>query len=798
MAAPLGPPGLPAPAAAAPAPAAAPAAPAQLQQPQVFQPHTRRGARRNVRGDFGNEQQPGQGNYPGASTHRVLQNAWEQLATTQPCNPAAPNVMPGLPADVLNAPADEQCLLAVKHTVEQASQRVQRNDRRSIRLPRVGDQNPIASGELANFPADQSRPYWAKKCLDRARQMYTSAIAKLRRVVELAGEQVQDNPQFIVSMALVYSTIGVDSQIPRQNKQSALWLVYMAYRLIRDTEMNPRAPMIADPAGGAAPVANPLRIQEDRDYIAVMGTRRLEPNRLGLGPFEAAGAPRLTGPARPKQLYEVVTSADARNGGAAGSSADEVPDMAQCLENVHLNFPPPTVPQPPPGAQDAAAAQQSPQPRLESWALLGQAYPPGLSPFPQMPANYTPIFFPTGHSANNEVPARPPYVQGPLQPLVGHPDPETTAYWDARTACAMLKTKERRLEEIALRAGMRDAAEAEQRMRMQHPERPLPAAVDQLPLRYWPGGPVAVSAAAPMQLPPAAEDARVALLPPTYTKAPGPARAARIDPVAAYVRRPGNAPPRTSLVRPQVPVERRRVPTGSVYPYGAPPSAEPVDVQPDEMVLLPETRRAAMLQHALFQLDAPRTQWQVQRGQAGLLTEEPSDFPQARWGDAKPHAGLRRRQLDGRMDPAHRGWAAYGNPFLLAQPVPPRIPQTPAQRERAWQVRTLQQGAGAAAGVAGRTRGRGAAAAAGDQPPHVRADAVPIGPLLVDPLYGRDVDHVPSRAYAQEMQRRLADPATPQIDKPRWLWFIRTDQVAVDGTNTWGLDYMWPGIMEMV
>ena len=741
---------------------------------QVFQPRTRRAGRAPVRGDFGPVAPDPQNLYPAQGAHVALQDAFNQLANSQPCNPNAAGVMPGLPAEVMNAPPGEQCILAVKHTVEQASRNIRTADQRSIRLPRVGDNDPMANGQLAQWPADRSRPFYAKKCLDRAMQMYQSAGGKLRKIVEANGQNATTHPQFAVSLALAFSVTPNNAQLPRQNKQSALWLLYMAYRLIRDVEMNPRPPQ------GADGQPNPMRATEDSDYKMVMGTRRMLPNRLGLGPqaeaLQQAGAAPLTGPNRPIALYGQITSDDARDGAAAGTPADEVPAMAQCLENLHLNFPPPTAQVP-----AAPANPQQAPPRIDSWAALGEPYPAGRSPFPQLPANYVPIFFPSGRSMNGEAPARPPYNPNLPQPLVGEPDPVATPFWDARYAVAMLKTHTRRLEEIALQAEQKGIAEVEEQARKVDPQAPIVPMADQLPLRYWPGGPEAVTAENPTHLPAAAKDAGLAILPgPFYTRQPGPIQTVRIDPATAFARRPGNQPPRSTIVRAGNPAERNRVPTGSIFPYGAPPSSLPTPVDPNSLVGLNEARRTAMIQHALYQLDGPRTEWQTNHLPRETWTTPPAGnlVPGARWGDAAPAAGLRRRLLDGRMDASHRGWAAYVNPIQVAQPVEPPPDNRPfAQR---WATRT---------GQGPNTRGR--------ERPQVAADSVPIGPLLVDPLFGATPQNVPSRAGAQEIMQRYADPNTPAQNKPRWLCFVRTNQVRVEGTNSFGLDFLWPGLVPI-
>ena len=339
--------------------------------------------------------------HPRAGSTCLPPNKWNQLTNAQAWNPTASQAMPEYDR-------------AVHHVPGTARFRARAADGRTGTLPRPNSEHPAATGDLAKWPANESRPAFAKKCLDRARQMYRAAEGIFRSVIEAEGAAAPSHINFRKATGLAYATTPGQPQRPRHNRQSALWLVFMAYRLVRDVEVNPRAR------------ADPMRAVEDEDYCIVMGTRHMEPNRLA-GNYANASDP----------------------GDAAANAITT--DMAQCLRNVHANFPP-NVSQPLLAAIAAAnpnaATDALIQPRFRSWANVGEPYPANESPFPGRDPTYVPIFFPSGRSA--QAPTAPPYNPADPSPPAGAPDSE--ALWDARAAATLLQTRMAQLSAIALQA----------------------------------------------------------------------------------------------------------------------------------------------------------------------------------------------------------------------------------------------------------------------------------------------------------------------------------------------------------
>ena len=207
-----------------------------------------------------------------------------------------------------------------------------------------------------------------------------------------------------------------------------------------------------------------MRAVEDEDYCLVMGTRHMEPNRL-------AG-----------------NYADASDPGDAAANAITT-DMAQCLRNVHANFPP-NVSQPLLAAIAAAnpnaATDALIQPRFRSWANVGEPYPANESPFPGRDPTYVPIFFPSGRSA--QAPAAPPYDQADPSPLAGAPDSDSEAPWDARAVAMLLETRMAQLTAIAQRAQTQRINYTASGTTPANDQCVFPMAAEALPLGDWLGG----------------------------------------------------------------------------------------------------------------------------------------------------------------------------------------------------------------------------------------------------------------------------------------------------------------------
>jgi hypothetical protein len=299
-----------------------------------------------------------------------------------------------------------------------------------------------------------SRPQAAKRHLDRARQYFWKSVGLLRKGVQLlrTAESVKGEEQKRVlkegSQALqdaqqcMYVVQSPNSQNHIPDIKTALSELYEAYKLIRDYEMNPLPPITFT---GEVNVA---RVAEDEAYWKIMGTDRMEPNRLGIGQ-EARGKWREKGywdynyypgatttPENDQLLYHNVGS-DAPQGPKDWAAyqdwkrstkrrVTEVPlsltlqyegywprvlrtDTSQALCNIHQHF---FAPVPPTGWEG----------NLLKTDILPYAVPGESNNNPRWNGQVA-LFYPSGV----------PEYGVPVCENVGE-------YWDARVACNFLKS----------------------------------------------------------------------------------------------------------------------------------------------------------------------------------------------------------------------------------------------------------------------------------------------------------------------------------------------------------------------
>lgn len=382
--------------------------------------------RRVARGDFGpavdsRQLYPRQGVY---TTLSALVDRIDQLPYCTDASQAttlndatAAGIIPNDLADALrNVPPGERCLASVKYYSNQLLEQQRQSDRRRVKLPRYGQRpEDYDVTYVALTPLQR-----AKKHLDKARQMYVSG----RSIIALALDNPQDNAARNMSRinrgrALQYSVDDANNQRPRMNSHSALYHLWQAYRYVREYEMNPPPPLNADGT------MNRDRVRQDEEYVFIMGTMRLQPNRLGIGddardiwrlegavdahyypnvPAEVVGVEqqdRGVGRATGGQLYANIDPTDehgperaqallawvAANGAVSSvtqwptsdtlaalnfPNVAEWPDAARALYDVHTHFVPPRSVPLTLGQETAAVAASRPPAPL--------AFPPYATP----------------------------------------------------------------------------------------------------------------------------------------------------------------------------------------------------------------------------------------------------------------------------------------------------------------------------------------------------------------------------------------------------------------------------------
>jgi len=747
-----------------------------------YEPLTpRREHRRLSRGDFGPAVDTGNV-FPRNSTYNTLVQLLENVDTLPYCTGEggganAATIPAELATAVATVPADQRCLASVRFFSNRLLAQQKQTDRRRVRLPRYGQPEQEWDTEYVRMtPLERAR-----KHLDKARQMYVSGRSILADGIE--GPAVPQTASKIRrGRALQYNVRDDNPQLPRPNSHSALYNLWMAYKYIRDYEMNPPPPLIHG-GGGNEMEVNPQRVQYDETYNFIMGSMRLEPNRLGIG-AEARRIWRARGVLDPNYyggeqedgqdnnyaaLYANVPS-DARRGPervlalmawltAHPTTTDvaqwpvsdqlanegfanraEWTDAARALKNVHDHFVPPRVILM--NAEEANSnntnpTQSAPALRYAPYASIDAPYESADAwPFPgviEYNNSALPVFFPTGESMQPGG-VGPPYrflAAEAAEPALGPPDPRSRPErWDARQAAEILASHVGRLHQLGSSHAL---MERKIQSDVRGSEDPSYEPPDNVPLQYWDRG----------------------------------------KPVFDFIRVPGGGvlPTPGSLgvdrhmyVRQLLPTLQRRVATvaeahgghfDTLYPLGVAPLDVPT---PTDYSRLPPQRDAQirMLMHALFLLNAPLNAWMRANLPERLWTHEPPlssrDAGSLTFGHSWPGEGYYRRTNQNMPDPAHRGWRGYMNVFQMA-------PE---------------------GGIRGRSffvpePGNAPHATTLERPADFLTNGVPMGPFQLDPLFGRAPDHIPGTAY--------------DFTTGPFYWVIRTNQITVMNENTWGLDW---------
>lgn len=249
-----------------------------------FAPLTPRGEyRRLTRGDFGPSVDSSQ-TFPQNSTYSTLSKLVDNIQDLPYCTGDTNNddqstalsssgnlvISPELAAAVANVPQQQRCLASVKYFTNKILKEQKQSDKRRVRLPKYGQPEStydVTYTKLA--PLER-----AKRHLDKARQMYLSG----RSLISMGVEGARTNAFHINrGRALQYNVQLDNKQLPRLKSSSALYNLWMGYKYIREYEMNPLPPLMPDGT------VNMERVQQDEVYNFIMGTFRLEPNRLGIG-----------------------------------------------------------------------------------------------------------------------------------------------------------------------------------------------------------------------------------------------------------------------------------------------------------------------------------------------------------------------------------------------------------------------------------------------------------------------------------------------------------------------------------
>ncbi|ALD62131.1 hypothetical protein ml_329 [Mollivirus sibericum] len=674
-------------------------------------------------------------------------------------------------------------------------------DGRRLKGPRPGEP---PSPEWSSLP----RLEQARINLNRARQLYSagarfieSGLVMAERLgFDMRPDQVQAMERLVKrGRAMQVSTEPGEAESPRLGYKCALWELYSAYVLIRDYEVNPLPPLSPDGS------PNVQRIQEDKAYEFIMGTARLEPNRLGIGqrartvwldatdgpvldpnhysdlqaapPDEEVDEPDPEGGA----LYSSVAEGDARGplvvatvkrwlsefqGWTEGQRRDmdrtTVPnasdlnpsdiiapihtDMARALLDLHANFAPPVMMLADPREQHSDPRRFPPMTVYLPHAIPGLPYPIDAWPYldvaaPEADEDRVPVFYTTGVMlpvilgevsmplAQDDL-CRPPYVHNlnGREPVLGEPD-SRLGLWDARKSCSLLCTLETRLRREAesgrqLRAALTD---------------PLPEA-DSMRLTLWDQGP-----AAP-------DSWNVLGVPPSQTV--GGARTGDRPVSTSYQARGLFARGFDGKVNLDFPI-----PLPLPGAFLVPTEALPFDVEIrapfetyemprrvdwDQLCQLGDEASLAMINHALYLLGAPTTDWQKLRGLPYWLWLDDSDLAGGATTYGRSGEGTWGRDGHGAVDPLLPGWL---------------------QRRPASATNTS---------VEGRRQCNGETFAT----PGLRvANDMPIGPLVVDPFFCELDWLTPGDDWRGPSRQALE------------AWFVMTNQATVLGQPTHGLDF---------
>jgi len=782
-----------------------------------FQPSTpRQESRRLTRGDFGLTTQPNQ-RYPQYSTYNTLSQLINNIDTLPYCTgePTVPGQIPAeLETAVANVPAEQRCLASVRYFSNRLLSDQKKLDRRRVRLPKFGQPEIDFDANYVRLDVLDK----AKKHLDKARQMYISGKSNIAQGIEL-----RNTSRINRGRALQYSVRADNRQLPKENAHSALYNLWQAYRYIRDYEMNPPPPLNADRT------MNADRVALDDKYRFIMGTMRLEPNRLGIGSEarriwrqentldgnyygaaeqEAAAEDRgysdlyanvpsmaVRGPERvqtllnwletqpPDMPIDQFPASDRLVTEMGLTNTPEWTDAARALQNIHQNFVPPRVI---PLSQAALPEPFQPPPpmRFRPYASLDEPYPlePDADGWPfdnvdRPSADYIPVFLPTGESIphirrirnnnndDNIINAEMMVDDGPPYRFLGDADPPLGVPDD--------RVRPRKWD-------ARVAAEI---------------------LASYTGRLQQVSARHALTR--RAEESRVrGSEDPDYQPPSTPLQYwTRGQLVYDYVRIPGTeyrfeqqqqqgAPPepatstrilgidRNIYVQQTTPTLEEIVNTSdqarmfhveNLYPLGIAPLDVP---RTTDYRQLPQQRdsQIRMLMHALFLLAAPLNAWMKAHLPERLWTREPPlasrDPGSLTFGASAPGDGYFRRTNQNITDPTRKGWRGYLNVFSM--------PPEGGIRGRTFQI--FPPAAAAAIEDENAMQvDQGDQQQRPERPADFLTNGVPVGPFQLDPQFGQSPDHIPGNSY--------------KYDSGLFFWVIRTNQMTVMNENTWGLDW---------
>lgn len=749
-----------------------------------YAPKSSKVARQVVRGDFGPTHNPSE-DYPDWGTFNSLDWIYNDLEDVPECGLVTEGIVDPELREILDGiPESQRCIEAMRFYSNKLLATQATEDRRKVTGPKPGE---LPSPEYEALTRMQK----AKLHLDRARQMYVAGKSILTKGIARKSKFLMSRGK-----SLQYSTEKNNLQEPRLGKKSAAYELYQGYTLIRDYEMNPPPPLDAD--GNP----NPERVEEDARYQFLMGTFRMTPNRLGLGPKVRAvwRAARILDPnfydsneeEEGQPLYKTVFPDeakgperviavkswmwdDAKEGGEDSSFVlpDEAlleqlgypnraieTDVARALRNVHQNFPPPLVP-PDEKEEEEEPRSQPPSPSTS----------PESSPSKSQKEE-------RGEDDDISLASRPlPALLYPPFALLGQPYPAGT--WPFSGVEVL-----RDYIPPFFPSGLSLRAEGGPPYYQIDPD-PLYGAPSNYPI-VWDAR-VALeemssytsrleeSASSAVRTERAQEwvargredpDFQPSFLPLTYWP-----RGKIVDWVGD-VSPPQNYIPslQTYWVNPtslsnaglsKTPYSRRFVGLDSRTRTNQTldnvieneetlsqargedtlfPYGRPINQKPQRVILTAFTKKEQrrMLQHALFLLAAPPNEWQRKHLPEYLLL---GDVPlNVPPGTNAPGDGYIGRTNHNLPNSNFVGWRGYLNPFLLAP------------------------------GIAGRTD-----ATRASRSPTLTTNDVPIGPLDLDPYFGVDVDNLPGEDYEPRVTRRV--------------WVIKTNQNSVLGDNTWGLDF---------
>jgi len=691
--------------------------------------------------------------YPRQPAQQIVHTVLQQLDKDPNCNslsnkPADPTVAQKL--DQLNVPQGQRCLASAALLFQKSLGDAKVKDRRS-----------------KEYLASLNRTQRAKKHLDRARQMYWFAVGLMRKGIDTL-RTAENHPDVSVKRRLtqegnadlnkakhlVSQTTLVNGQQHVDGKTSALKELLEAYRLVRDYEMNPLPPL------NDRGEPNVERWQEDEAYVKIMGSDRLEPNRLGIGPqaravwlfhqhpdpnyyTDSPVAADFKDTTVQQPLYHNVSSSSdlgpqqwvayedfiVDKFGLGPSTSHKLPtvsllrqggywshalktDSGRALSSIHQNFHPPL----PEGDWQLVAAQD--------FQLLNgrQIQTASMQPHVPLPSSAVP-----GEINNNPrwrgEPAR-YYPTGP--PELGVP----SGNWDGRVACAMLQSQSGKTASELLKCREQQQLDRVEQLNRLRPDE-LPAIS---PLGLW-------KESAP---------SRVSNTPILQSRNPD---ILQEEPLALNFRRTSAVDrshiafdsKRPVLQQTTIPEEQKALQDkdpqirwkGTEYRYGVPQEAVPVQGRP-QVVGDSTARYNAMLQHALFLLGAPPTLFLQSKLPASWFSGVPLQYQRNSQGGSV----------------GRPGWLTLEDPFVQGS-IPGNLGY-PRIREAASSVRLAAQNN------------------------LVEVKSQPLGPFSLDEEFGT-VGHLPGPNYRPE------DSSSPTVH--HGVWLVRTNQQNVYGGDTLGLDF---------